>query len=146
MSNIIGIDCSISDSAIQEVLHFLSCKSFDFFVYECMMVTKNVLLPQTTWNFSISPENLKELSKETLWEFVLHIYPINAKRENIETFDNYMQSQCVCCLIYYDCGFLEVYSKDAALRQELYELLVSLKATELEFITDDSVHRTLLYP
>jgi hypothetical protein len=140
-----GIECSLYNGQIREVLLFLSNQSFDFYVKWCMKIdSKYALLPNPSHNFDILPYDLKALAKESLWELILHIYPIGGNKQTIETYDDFNKSSCICCLIYYDCGLLDIYTKESNLRDQLYSLLLSLQAKEIELITDLSDGRTSL--
>lgn len=137
--NIRGIECSLYGGEIKEILFFLSDKPFDFYVKWCMKInSKCGLLPNSTQDFCVSPYELKTLAKESIWELVLHIYPAGENRQTIETYDDFNKSPCICCLIYYDCGLMDIYTKESNLRDQLYNLLLSIQAKDIELITDSS--------
>lgn len=143
--NIRGIECSLYNGRVEDLLLFLSNKPFDFYVRWCMKIDdKHVILPKSSCNFRILPHDLKKLAKESIWELVLHIYPVGSNRKIIETYDDFMNSSCICCLIFYDCGLLDIYTKESSLRDQLYDLLLSLQAKDIELITDVSDGRTCL--
>ena len=140
-----GIECSLYNGKIEDLLLFLSNKPYDFFVRWCMKVDDNhVLLPKSSRNFRISPHDLQKMAKESIWELVLHVYPVGSNSQTIETYDDFINSPCICCLIFYDCGLLDIYTKESSLRDQLYDLLLSLQAKDIELITDVSDGRTCL--
>ena len=140
-----GIECSLYSGGVEDLLLFLSTKPFDFYIRWCMKIDdENLILPKSSCNFQILPHELKKLARESIWELVLHIYPIGSNREKIETYDDFMNSSCICCLIFYDCGLLDIYTKESSLRDQLYDLLLSLQANDIELITDVSDGRTCL--
>lgn len=143
--NIRGIECSLYNGRVEELLLFFSNKPFDYYVRRCMKIDdKYVILPKSSYNFCISPHDLKELAKESIWELVLHVYPAGSNGKLIETYDDFVNSACICCLIFYDCGLLDIYIKESSLRDQLYDLLLSLQAKDIELITDVSDGRTCL--
>ena len=143
--NIRGIECSLYNRKVEDLLLFLSNKPFDFYVQWCMKIDDNhMILPKSSHNFRILPCDLKKLAKESIWELVLHVYPIGSNRKIIETYEDFMKSSCICCLIFYDCGLLDIYTKESSLRDQLYDLLLSLQAKDVELITDVSDCRTCL--
>ena len=145
MENVRGIECSLYNSGVEELLLFLSTKPFDFYVRWCRKIDGNdVIFPKSSCNFQILSHDLKKMAKESIWELVLHIYPVGSNREIIETYDDFKNCSCICCLIFYDCGLLDIYIKESSLRDQLYDLLLSLQAKDIEFITDVSDCRTCL--
>lgn len=143
--NIRGIECSLYNGRIEDLLLFLSNEPFDFYIRWCMRINdKHALLPETLCNFRILPQDLKQLAKESIWELVLDIYPVDSNTQTIETYDDFFNSLCVSRLIFYDCGLMDIYVKDANLRNQLYDLLVSLQAKDLSLISGTSDSRTRL--
>ena len=141
-----GIECSLYNGGVEDLLLFLSTKPFDFYIRWCMKIDdKDMILPKSSCNFQILPHELQKLARESIWELVLHIYPDGSNRKIIETYDDFLNSQCHCCLIFYDCGLLDIYIKNADFRDQLYSLLLSLSAKDMKFITDLSDSRTCLF-
>ena len=141
-----GIECSLHNGNIEDLLIFLSNKSFDFFVQHCSTIDNNrMILPRTSLNFCISSDQLCELAKTSIWELVLHIYPTGSNKQQIETYEDFLKSECLCCLIFYDCGMLDIYIKGYDLNREVYNILNSLQAEDIKYITDFSDGRTFLY-
>lgn len=144
--NIRGIECSIDNGGIGEILLFLAAQPFEFYVSWCAKIDeKQTILPATSNDFSISAQELKELSKASIWELVMQINPIGMKNFGIKSFDDYSKSPCLCYLIFYDCTMLDIYVKDVKLRDQLCDLLLRLGVTDMEFITDESDRRTILH-
>lgn len=143
--NIRGIECSLFNGGIKDLLLFLSNKPYDFYVRWCMKIDNNrELLPKSSNNYRIFSSDLKKLAKSTIWELVLDIYPMGENSQMIETYDDFINSQCLCCLIFYDCALLDIYVKESTLRDQIYNLLCSLQAKDIEIITDSTDGRTLL--
>lgn len=143
--NIRGIECSLDNDRIEDLLLFFCNTNFDFYIQRCMKVdSKRTLLPTLSQNFRISSKDLEKLAKESIWELVLHIYPIGSNMQAIDTYNTFMKSACLCCLIFYDCSLMDLYVKDSMLRNRLYNLLLTLDAKDMSFITDQSDGRTHL--
>lgn len=138
-----GIECSLYNGEIKSLLLFLSNKPFDFFAPWCMAIHDNrMLLPEAVRNQRISALDLKEIAEASIWELVLHIFPIGLRTQQIETYDDYIRSPCIGCLIFYDCGLMDIYVKDCFLREQIYNLLLTLHASDVAFITDTTDGRT----
>jgi hypothetical protein len=145
MDTIRGIECSLYNDQIGDLLRFLSNKTYEFYVSKCMKIeSNNMLIPKATFNFPISSLGLKNLAQNSIWELVLHIYPLGLSNQVVETYDDFIRSSCICCLIFYDCGLLDIYVKDTTLRNQLYEQLLSLNADEIKLITASTDKRTSL--
>ncbi len=74
----------------------------------------------------------------------MQMFPFGVSCEAIETYDEFLKSSCICCLIYYDCGLLDVYVKDSVFLERIREHLIQLGAEDLEFLTDANDGRTAL--
>lgn len=144
MGNIRGIECSLYNGNVEDLLRFISNNPFEFYVKWCMKIDdKHMLLPKSSNNFRISSHDLKKMAEEcSIWELVLHLYPVGSDNQIIETYEDFINSSCVCCLILYDCGLLDIYVKESDFRERLWNLLLSLGAEDMALITDESDGRT----
>lgn len=141
-----GISCSLYNGAIRNLLRFLSKESFEFYVPWCNKIDNSeMLLPKLSQVYHASSFDLAEISTHCIWELVLQMFPVGSNHEEIETYDDFVSSSCICCLIYYDCGLLDVYVKDFVLLESIQELLIQFHAEDLEFITDDNDVRIALH-
>lgn len=146
IGNIRGIACSLYNGGVEDLLLFISNTPFEFYVRWCMKIEdKQTILPKSSSNFRIVPHDLRNLAKKSIWELVLHVYPVGSDNQTIETYEDFINSSCACCLIFYDCGLLDIYVKEANLRDQLYNLLLSLGAEDIALITDVSDGRTRLF-
>ncbi len=84
------------------------------------------------------------MEHHAIWELVLHIYPVGEEKESIKTYADFIGSNCCCCLIYYDCGYLDIYIKEAGLLQQIRACLAELNAEELQVLTDSNDDRQAL--
>lgn len=140
-----GISCSLFHGAIGELLQILAKEPFEFFVPWCSRIDHpKMLLPKSSPIYSISASDLAELSTCSIWELVLQLFPVGGGCAEIETYDDFLKSPCICCLIFYDCGLLDVYVKDPVFLERIREHLIRLGAEELMFLTDANDGRTAL--
>lgn len=145
MENIRGIECSLFCGEIREFLFFMADMPFNFYVQRCMKIgSDHSLLPKSFKPQWVSPNKLKELAKDSIWELVLHAYPPGVSQQTIDTYDDFINSQCICCLIFYDCCLLDLYVKNSSFRKQLEDMLQSLQAENIALITDESDGRTSL--
>lgn len=141
-----GISCSLYNGTIGNLLQILSKEPFAFFIPWCSRIDHpKMLLPKSSQIHRISSSDLAELSADCIWELVLQMFPFGVSCEAIETYDDFLRSPCICCLIYYDCGLLDVYVKDPAFLERIREHLMRLGAEDLMFITDANDGRTALH-
>lgn len=103
-----GIECVLDDESIGNFLPFISKKSAEYVVPWCMVST-GIYDMNNGCDAPVSREWLNELAQETILELVLFVYPPNASKKHIETYTDFKESDCCLCLIYYDCGTLEMY-------------------------------------
>ena len=145
-TNIRGIECTLYNSAIKEVLLFLANISCDFYIPWCLQIDrKESLIPLGMQIGHISAQGLKRVANCGIWELVLHMFQTGGLYEKIETYSDFRTSACMCCLIYYDCGLLDLYIKDPGLLEKIYNYLLFLGAEEIALITDSSDGRALLH-
>lgn len=138
-----GIECSICTDYLKNVLLFLSGKPFNFYVDWCVKIDgKHMIMPESSRNYPVTAQELQNLANASIWELTLLLHPSDPSDRRICTYEDFIASSCICCLIFYDCAMLDIYIKDDMLREELRALLLSLGAEDLTFITDESDQRT----
>ena len=141
-----GITCSLYEGDFPSFLQYLSKENCIFFAEHCSAIySKDQLLPCRKECFYMSADELMMLSHSTIWELVLFLFPPNApSQKRIETYDEFVQSSCLCCLIFYDCGLLDLYVKDEKRLGEFWDKLESLGARDMAISTDMNDHRIVL--
>lgn len=147
-SSIRGMECSLYNSAlkIDELLIFLSQEPCSFYIPWCSMIYRQgMLFPEGFQNFTVSSKKLRNLAKQSIWELVLHMYHPGSDPEIIETYEDFANGVCTCCLIYYDCGLLEVYVKEYELFQKVWHMLTCMGVKDLTVITDTNYRRTAMH-
>ena len=145
-NSIRGIECSLSKGGIKDILIYLAKEPAEFYIPWCSRIdNKHTLLPRASKNKHISALGLEALAQHCIWELVLQIYPPEAGYDEIETYDDFINSACVLCLIYYDCGLLDMYVKSPAFLEKMRELLLQLNAEGIALITDANDGRTALH-
>ncbi len=72
---------------------------------------------------SLSAEDLERLSSPPYYvsEMSLYLFPRGMKVRRLKDYADYLQSGCVCGIMYYDCAYLEVYAKEPALLRRFRE-------------------------
>jgi len=141
-SNIIGIECSLYGGRIEHLLQFFSNCPYEFYIKWLQKGPGcNWALPVSFCNLSVSSSKLRKLAEESIWELVLQVYPIGSNWQPLETYEEYLLDQCLCCLLFYDCGMTEIFVKNFELRNQLHSLLISIGAKDIEIISDESCYR-----
>lgn len=140
-----GISCTLNEGGIQELLLLLAQTSCTFFVPWCSKIdSPKQWLPGHTRDFYLDSEGVCNLTESTIWELVLHMYPTGETAERIETYEDFLKSKCFCCMIYYDCGWLDIYIKDPMLFEQVHNKLLALNAEDFEILTAANDGRTLM--
>lgn len=141
-----GIECSLYSGQFEEFLMYLSYQAYEFYIVSCMKIgTKRQFMPELQQNISVTRQTIQELAKTSIWELVLHLYPTGKLPQTINTYQDFINSGCDCCLIFYDCGLLNIYIKDKNNFECFWKKLCMLKAQEIRIITDDNDNRTVLH-
>ena len=142
-----GIECELNSDMIYSFLTFITQEQYNYYVPWCLKSEKNKLLPQFSEHVFLSSHDIYNyFSTHGLFELVLHIYPQDTQFKTIETYDDFLHSDCLCCLIYYDCGFLDIYIKDHLLFTRIWSFLDANAAENMGVITDENEGRTAIHP
>ena len=145
--NVIGIEFFVNGRVIKEVLNYYSLKYDEFYIpWVYNMHVPGMIIPSGKKDIDLGPQELRVLAKTSVWELVLHVYEPGANRSEINTYDDFMKSECICCLIYYDCGYLEIYSKDKEHLVEMWNKISQMDIDERSIITDADPIRKEMYP
>ena len=139
----LNVNCKIAQSMV--CFFFLAKGPYEFFVpWYSAIYNNEMILPSDAKDFTIDCHDIADMMNHSIWEMVLHLYPPGAQMGQIETYEDFVKSSCICCLIYYDCGFLDIYVKDPQLLERIREQLISLNATDMVTIRDSNDGRTHL--
>lgn len=145
-SQIRGLRCSLPSGGIQELLLHLSKENASFWIATCYAIRRpDQWLPDRAQGFRVTTDQLQELSNLTIWELVLQLYPKGATPAELEIYEDFENSDCLCCLIYYDCGWLDLYVKDPNLLHSIQELLADLPAEDTQILTAANDTRTAMH-
>lgn len=128
-TSIRGIECTLEEDAIESLLRYFS-EDDSSIVVPCCMINGEGIETQnadSVW----SPAELCKLSQESILELVLQIYPPNSLPSKIETYADFVESECSICVIYYDCGMLEMYIKNLDDFNRIKSKLISLHVQDM---------------
>lgn len=141
-SSIRGLECILDSyyNHIGELLRILAVDGYSFYIPWCLLSNHHEIKHPP--NVAVSTNELLQLASATIWELELQIYPAGQAKEDFETYDEFLTSQCQCVLIYYDCGCTELYFKDIAQLQNIWSKLTFIGAENLTLKTDQSDGRT----
>ena len=76
---------------------------------------------------------------------VLHIYPPNTQPSTIDTYGDYLLSNCLSVVLIYDGVFLEIYTKDSGMAEALYNNAILSGAKEVVFKKADTDFRNTMF-
>lgn len=120
---------------IMDVLHGILLDHYKIFTPGCRIWPK---FAPASISGLISPQDLLTLSTEkyAIEELSLHFFPCDAQPRALWDYSDYMESSCVCSILYYDCGFLEIYVKDTELLQMLKRNTSAMHPISLTYKTN----------
>jgi hypothetical protein len=105
---------------------------------------------------SLFPANIHTVDGQTLLEFIktessqyiiymdLKAFSTGKKVMNLETFEDFLHSDCQLVLLIVDCTHTTIYCKDPEILDRLYLNAKELKLDSLTYITSDNDFRTRL--
>ena len=71
----------------------------------------------------------------------LQAYLKDSNFKDINTYDDFKNSDCQIMLLIYDCDFVEIYAKDKRVIDSFYKRALELDCEEIEYITDENDRR-----
>ncbi|MBR6801067.1 MAG: DUF2691 family protein [Eubacteriaceae bacterium] len=145
-NKIIGIESSVNPGVIKIILNHYSVMYDEFYILQCSKIhSKEMLLPEDTYHITVDGQYLRDVAQSTVWELVMYIYPEGITGSEIGTYEDFLESECNTCVIYYDCGYLEIYSKDEEHLFAMHKILSRLDTDELTFVTEENFDRTAMH-
>ena len=72
----------------------------------------------------------------------LQAYFSRGKNDEILSYEDFQKSECQLLLLIYDCCYVDIYLKDQAIIEELYQHALSSGYQAVHYITDDNDTRT----
>lgn len=142
-----GIRCNLPALAVGQLLLRISKLEYSFYIPWCLSIDRSdQIIPKSFENTIVTALDLAYIAKSSIFELVLHLYVPDSSIRIINNYEDFLQSSCECCLIYYDCGCMDIYIKEDSLFEVIMSELTALKAEELIVLTDLNDGRTVLYP
>lgn len=140
-----GMSCGLSNKGINKLLLFLSKKNYTCYLLDCLAIDKReMIIPDYLQDQRATETMLKEMATTSFFEFKFLMYPPNKPCKDFASYETFVESDCICCLLYYDCGWLDVYIKDDVLFEDVYGFLMKLDIEQFEIITDINDKREAL--
>lgn len=127
----IGLECTLEDNGTEMFLQFLSTMYSSFSVPWCMVNGNDNNNGEYSPTTLLSSAWLERLAENEILELVLFAYAKDALPSVIVDYDDFWKSECRLCLIYYDCGVLEVYIKNKEDFIAIWNELVLLHAQNM---------------
>ena len=137
VENIRGLKCSLDYYDLIVLLRFLSKNDWESFVPWCLLDGFDSLT-----NLKGFLDDFSLFEKHNIWELELQCTPPKTEPINIKTYQDFSGSPCTCYLLYFDCGYLEIYIKEKNDFQQLEEYLMNVGVQDLSTITDENDTRT----
>ena len=135
--NIRGMKCSLDYYRLADFLKYLSEKEWAFYVPWCLL--DGII---TVRDYMVLKKDLAALDKHRIWELELQCLPQETVQVDIVDYQDFFSSSCACYLLYFDCGYLEIYVKQPNEFKQFWNHLAALEAEDLLIITDDNDTRT----
>ena len=141
-----GITCTIHSDNFRPFLRALAQEDYTFYVKSCSTIdASGMLLPRAIAPGCMTAQELIGLSNTSIWTLVLQLFPPNhSVATSIDTYEEYLCSDCQGCIIFYDCCLLDAYIKNADVRQRWQKALERCGAEEIILSTDENDFRVVL--
>lgn len=135
--NIRGLRCSLNYFLVADFLKYLSKKAWEFHIPWCVL-DGNIKIV----DHKATTKDLEALNKHRIWEIEMQCYPRDSVKTSISNYQDFYVSCCACYLLYFDCGYLELYIKQPNDFEQFWDFLMSLGAEDLVVVTDINDTRT----
>lgn len=137
METIRGVYCLLSGGEfdLDRVFRGIDLCRYELCSYAMWM--KGMVIATLDGELTMS-ELTDKLSGYTVEELSVHVFPKGASPRKPDDYADYLRSECVCSLMYYDCGYLEVYAKDREWTAAITENLARMRHDELSHITPEN--------
>ena len=139
MNDICGLECELGEGGLTSLLLYLSKKRYNYYIPWCLLANHHEVR-----NLVDSTQDLKLLSEYCIWELKLQCHEHGTAYSDIHSLDDFWRSTCNCLLLYFDCGYLELYVKNMDNLQDLWGYLSSISAENLKIKTVGNDCRTIL--
>lgn len=143
----LGVQCELSDYGelnLTSVFQGINLHQYNLFSYSMLSEGSKII---TNNGSCVTPESLMSISdsKCAIWELSMYVFPKCSLPRQITDYIDYLNSECICCLLYYDCKYLEVYAKSQEWITIIADNLSHMKYNELSSITSDNDVRNYFY-
>lgn len=129
----------LSFSGIDLANHYFSVVDDSMFMF---LNGKPIKLPS-----QFSPAYFQDLMHQPFWGqyFILHLYPEGSPTEEIDTYEDFLHSHCEMIVLLYDRAYVEIYCKDSAWTQILFQRGTEIPGAHVTKKYDDTDTRTEMY-
>lgn len=144
----IGIECEFAD--FTDIWKFCEFINVDFgqhyfsVIDSSVFSTKQIIIDLPN---KFNAKYFEELIRKSFFceRLVLHLYPLDAISEVIETYDDFVRSKCELILLIYDGAFAEVYCKNRAWLKTLLQNAKSIPNAIVTQKNPDTDSRNTMY-
>lgn len=136
---------NISNTVLLDILGCIDVENYCWYNIESQTqiwdkTKKNNLLAS---NYYDGATLRKEISLEHFAMFVkFQAYFKSSVFTDINTYDDFKNSDCQIMLLIHDCDFVEIYAKDKEVMDKFYNRALKLDCEEVEYTTDKNDGRT----
>jgi len=133
---------------LREILSPIDIASFNWSIDGESYLVKNgelkePLLPDEVMDGSALAERVENNLYYSIFAD-LKAFPKDKKIKEIDTYDEFLKSNCQLVLLLVDCSFVTIYSKDSCSLELLYKHAKSLGFDGLEYVTEENDERIRL--
>ena len=149
----IGLDINLknaSDRFIYKIFDGIDLSKYTWEIYsDFIMYTKDGVDYERLFGCDVlDGENfLKCISEDSYYMIFADIkaYPVGSNRVDIETYNDYINSECEIVFLCSDSTFVEFYSKDMQILEKVHKNCVRYKFEKAEFFTEEDDQRTVMH-
>lgn len=142
-----GIECEFSKEEDVEKLLLFENIDFEhsyFFVADAGVFANAQGIADAE---TFSHTYFQKLIRRPMWmnSFILHLYEENVSPEKINTYDDYVKSQCEMIILLYDSCYVEIYCKNQVWLQEILRSAQEIPNAVVEEKYEDTDPRSEMY-
>lgn len=139
------------DKYLWRIFELLDCMEYTWFVDQDEVLffdeTESKVRNDFFENWSLRGEDfVKKIVECNYYIYSVNIqaYPVGALKDNISTYNDFIRSNCEIVLLCVDSKHVDIYSKNQAFTDKVFEMCKQNSLGNAEYITDENDERTRL--
>ena len=139
----VGLDINVKNqysNYLEKIFQSINLSIYDWEVItDDILVRENGKIKEGLFNSHfLNGNNLNEaISKESYYMIFVDLkaYPLNTKRKNIQTYKDFVESECRLIFLCTDSTFIEVYCKDSKTLAKIYDNCINYSFESVMYVS-----------